>query len=123
LAVHEYLAGLIIALMLTGGEALEAVAARRASRELDMLVSRAPTFVQRIDPVTGDIQRIPVDEVAVGDELIVRSSEVLPVDGTLLSEHASIDESSVTGEPLPAHYRAGDTLLSGTVNGTESFTM
>ncbi|TDT31028.1 heavy metal translocating P-type ATPase [Naumannella halotolerans] len=123
LAVQEYVAGLIIALMLTGGEALEAVAARRASRELDMLLNHAPAFAQRVDPVTGDVQRIPVDEVAVGDELLVRSSEVLPVDGTLLSEHASIDESSVTGEPLPVSYQAGDSLLSGTVNGTESLTM
>lgn len=123
LAVQEYLAGLIIALMLTGGEALEALAARRASRELDQLLNRAPAFARRIDPVTGEVERIPVDDVAVGDELLVRSSEVLPVDGTLLSDHASIDESSVTGEPLPTRYRAGDTLLSGTVNSTESFTM
>ena len=123
LVVQEYVAGLIIALMLTGGEALEALAARRASRELDMLLGRAPAFAQRIDPVTGDVDRVPVDEILVGDELLVRSSEVLPVDGTLVSEHANIDESSVTGEPLPVRYLAGDALLSGTVNGTESFTM
>lgn len=123
LLVGEYVAGLIIALMLTGGEALEDLAARRASRELDTLLSRAPSNAYRIDPRTGDLQRVPVDSVAVGDELVVRSSEVLPVDGTLTSESALIDESSVTGEPLPVSYAAGDWLLSGTVNGTESFTM
>ncbi|MGO1539536.1 MAG: heavy metal translocating P-type ATPase [Leucobacter sp.] len=123
LAVQEYVAGLIIALMLTGGEALEALAARRASRELDQLLSRAPAYAQRVHPVTGEVEQTPISDVKVGDELIVRSSEVLPVDGTLLSDRASLDESSVTGEPLPVTYQAGDSLLSGTMNSTESFTM
>lgn len=123
LAVGEYVAGLIIAVMLTGGEALESWAARRASRELDTLLSRAPVFAQRLDPRTGRAEQIPVDEVVVGDELLVRSSEVLPVDGTLLSGRAVIDESSVTGEPVPVTYAAGATLLSGTTNGTTTFTM
>ncbi|WP_204163415.1 heavy metal translocating P-type ATPase [Nocardioides gilvus] len=123
LAVEEYVAGLIIALMLTGGEALEAWAARRATRELDTLLNRAPAYAQRIDPRTGDVVQISVDEVAVGDELLVRSSEILPVDGVVVSERAVIDESSVTGEPLPSTFAAGDTVLSGTINGTETFTM
>lgn len=123
LAVQEYVAGLIIALMLTGGEALEDLAARRASRELDQLLNRAPAFAGRIDPSSGEVERIAVEEVRVGDELLVRSSEILPVDGTLISGHATIDESSVTGEPIPVHYVAGDAVLSGTVNGTASFTM
>ncbi len=123
LAVGEYVAGLIIALMLTGGEALEAWAARRASRELDTLLNRAPVFAQRVDLATGETEQIPVDEVAVGDELLVRSFEILPVDGTLLSEHAVIDESSVTGEPIPVTYGAGASLLSGTTNGTTTFRM
>ncbi|GAA1453980.1 heavy metal translocating P-type ATPase [Nesterenkonia lacusekhoensis] len=123
LAVQEYVAGLIIALMLTGGEALEDLAARRASRELDQLLSRAPAFAGRIHPVTGEVERIAIEEVKVGDELLVRSSEILPVDGVLLSNHATIDESSVTGEPIPVNYHAGDPLLSGTVNSTTSFTM
>lgn len=123
LAVHEYLAGLIIALMLTGGEALEDLAARRASRELDQLMSRAPAFAQRIDPRSGEVESIAIEEVQVGDELLVRSSEILPVDGVLLSEHATIDESSVTGEPIPVSRGEGASVLSGTVNGTASFTM
>lgn len=123
LAVQEYVAGLIIALMLTGGEALEDLAARRASRELDQLLNRAPAFAGRIHPVTGEVERIAIEEVKVGDELLVRSSEILPVDGVLLSNHATIDESSVTGEPIPVNYHAGDPLLSGTVNSTTSFTM
>ena len=123
LAVQEYLAGLIIALMLTGGEALEALAARRATRNLDMLLDRAPATARRVEPESGDIEVIAVDQVQVGDQLVVRSGEVLPVDGILVSDRASLDESSVTGEPLPVSYVAGEQLLSGTVNTTESFTM
>ena len=123
LVVQEYLAGLIIALMLTGGEALEALAERRATRNLDMLLDRAPVTARRVDSQSGDIETIAVDEVEVGDHLIVRSGEVLPVDGVLLSEYASIDESSVTGEPLPVSYVAGEQVLSGTVNTTQSFSM
>ncbi|WP_212723125.1 heavy metal translocating P-type ATPase [Nocardioides jishulii] len=123
LAVEEYVAGLIIAVMLTGGEALEAWAARRATHELDTLLRRAPSYARRVDPRSGDVVEVPVDEVAVGDELLVRSSEILPVDGVLLSERAVIDESSVTGEPVPVTYAAGATLLSGTTNGTGTFTM
>ena len=123
LAVQEYVAGLIIALMLTGGEALEDLAARQASRELDLLLNRAPAFAGRIHPVSGEVERIAIEQVNVGDELLVRSSEILPVDGVLVSDHATIDESSVTGEPIPVSYVAGDPVLSGTVNGTASFTM
>ncbi|WP_017603464.1 heavy metal translocating P-type ATPase [Nocardiopsis alkaliphila] len=123
LLVGEYVAGLIIALMLTGGEALEDWAAQRAGHELDTLLDRAPSFAQRIDPTTSEVESVSVDEVLVGDLLVVRSSEVLPVDGTLVSERAVIDESSVTGEPLPVTYAEGGPLLSGTVNSTETFTM
>lgn len=123
LAVQEYIAGLIIALMLTGGEALEALAERRARGELDLLMSRAPAYARRLNPGTGDLERITVSQIEVGDTLVVRSSEVIPVDGVLLSERAGIDESPVTGEPIPVSVRAGAALLSGTVNGTESFTM
>ena len=123
LLVGEYIAGLIIALMLTGGEALEDWAAHRASNELDTLLDRAPSFAQRIDPATFEVKSIPVDEVVVGDLLVVRSLEVVPVDGTLVSERAVIDESSVTGEPVPVTYAEGASILSGTVNGTETFTM
>lgn len=123
LSVREFVAGLIIAVMLTGGEALEDWAARRASRELDTLLNRAPSFARRLDPGTGESEEIPAAEVEVGDQLLVRSSEVLPVDATLLSDRAVVDESSVTGEPIPVTHTAGEKLLSGTVNTTETFIM
>jgi heavy metal translocating P-type ATPase len=121
--VGEYLAGLIIVLMLTGGEALEKMAENKASRELDTLISRAPAFAHRNNVHDGQIVRIPVDEVQVGDVLLVRSSEVLPVDGVVLSERATVDESSVTGEPVPVTRTQGAEVLSGSVNGSESFSM
>ncbi|GAA4285153.1 heavy metal translocating P-type ATPase [Brevibacterium daeguense] len=120
--VGEYIAGLIIVLMLTGGEALEDLAATRAGRELDALISRAPQFANRIE-ADGQITQIPVGEAEVGDELLVRPAEVVPVDGVLVSEHASIDESSLTGEPLPVTKSGGEELYSGTVNGTSAFTL
>jgi len=123
LAVEEYLAGLIIALMLTGGEALEDMAAGRASRELDALINRRPTFANLLDADGVTIKRVKIAEVQVGDVLLVRGSEVVPVDGQLLSERASLDESSVTGEPLPVTKRPADDIISGTVNGTETFHM
>ena len=123
LAVGEYIAGLIIALMLTGGEALEDYAAHRATRELDLLVDRAPSFAQRINPNTSEVERVAVGEIAVGDLVVVRSSEVVPVDGTVVSDRAVLDESSVTGEPIPVTYAKDDSILSGTVNTTAAFTL
>lgn len=121
LAVEEYLAGLIIALMLTGGEALEEMAAGRASRELDSLINRRPTFANVLDADGVTVHRKSIAEVEVGDVLIVRGNEVVPVDGSLLSQRAALDESSVTGEALPVTKHPGDEVISGTVNSTETF--
>ena len=123
LAVEEYLAGLIIALMLTGGEALEDRAVSRASQELDTLIHRRPTFANVLDEDGVSVHRVSIDDVQVHDVLIVRGSEIVPVDGQLLSDHASLDESSVTGESLPVGKQPGATITSGTVNGTEAFRM
>ncbi len=114
LALHEYLAGAVIALMLAGGNALEERAGARARRELTALVSRAPHTATRVD---GDeLEDVPVDDVAVGDVVLVRAGEVLPVDGVLESDEAVIDESALTGESLPVLYRRGELLRSGTVS-------
>ena len=114
LAVGQYLAGAIIAVMLAGGNALESRAQARATRELSLLVSRIPTTanVRR----GGDVVTVGVDEVAVGDRIVVRAGEVVPADGSLLSDDAVIDTAALTGEPLPAHLRRGDDLASGSVN-------
>ncbi|MBS1905844.1 MAG: cadmium-translocating P-type ATPase [Actinobacteria bacterium] len=122
LVVGEYVASLIIVLMLSGGEALEDFAARRAKRELTALLERSPqsAHVVAVDEESEaeSIRDVPVEEVAVGDLLLIRPSEIVPVDCVLLTEEASFDESSLTGESLPVTRRAGETVLSGAVNGS-----
>ncbi|MCP2030730.1 heavy metal translocating P-type ATPase [Okibacterium sp. HSC-33S16] len=116
--VGEYIAALIVVLMLTGGEALEDFANRRAKRELDALLDRAPQLAHR--SVSGGYSDLPINEVRVGDVLLVRPSEIVPVDGVLLSSEATLDQSSITGESIPVQKRAGDAVLSGAVNGQEA---
>ncbi len=113
--VGEYVAALLVVLMLTGGEALEDYANRRAKRELDALLTRAPQLAHRIE---GDeIVEVRADEVRPGDVLLVRPSEIVPVDAELRSDEAALDESSITGESVPVEKGAGDAVLSGSVNG------
>ncbi|WP_090709566.1 heavy metal translocating P-type ATPase [Mycetocola miduiensis] len=113
--VGEYIAALLVVLMLTGGEALEAYANQRAKRELDALLSRAPQLAHLA--VERGYRDLPVSEVNVGDVLLVRPSEIVPVDGVLLSAETTFDESSITGESIPVEKHAGDAVLSGVVNG------
>ncbi|BCT75333.1 cobalt ABC transporter ATP-binding protein [Sinomonas cyclohexanicum] len=117
LLVGEYIAAVIIVLMLSGGKALEDYAAGRAKRELTALLDRAPRAAHRQLP-DGTVEDVPLEDVAPGDLLVVRPSEVVPVDGVLESEAASFDESSLTGESLPVDRAAGEKVLSGSVNGT-----
>jgi cation transport ATPase len=104
-AVGEYLAALVIVLMLSGGEALEDYASGRARRELTALLARAPQVAHLIQADTDDISDVSVTQVRPSDRLLVRPSEVVPVDGELLSPEASLDESSLTGESLPVTRR------------------
>ncbi|HEY1106220.1 MAG TPA: HAD-IC family P-type ATPase, partial [Agromyces sp.] len=113
--VGEYVAALLVVLMLTGGAALEDYANRRAKRELDALLTRSPQLAHRFEG--AELVEVPVDRVVVGDVLLVRPSEIVPVDGELRSHEASFDESSITGESVPVEKHAGDTVLSGAVNG------
>ncbi|HEU4976157.1 MAG TPA: heavy metal translocating P-type ATPase [Baekduia sp.] len=119
LALGEYLAGAVVALMLAGGNALEALADRRARRELTALLSRLPTTARvRRD---GRIDDVPVDDVGPGDVVVVRAGDVVPVDGAVREGRAVVDESSLTGEPLPATYEAGGTVRSGVANAGGPF--
>lgn len=120
LAVGEYLASLIIVLMLSGGEALEEFAAHRAKRDLTSLLDRSPRSAHRLAAGSGAVEDIAVEDVAIGDVLLVRPSEIVPVDGVLLSDEASFDESSLTGESLPVQRVSGEPVLSGSINGTRA---
>jgi heavy metal translocating P-type ATPase len=109
----EYLAGSVVVLMQTGGEGLESYAVRRASDSLRSLIARAPRIASRRD---GEfILEIPVEDVAVNDHLLVRAGDIVPVDGIILAGTSSVDESALTGEPLPVARRPGDELMSGSV--------
>ncbi|HEY7890854.1 MAG TPA: heavy metal translocating P-type ATPase [Solirubrobacteraceae bacterium] len=119
LALGEELAGLIVGIMFSGGSTLEEIASIRARRELTALVQRAPKVAQRR---RGDrLQEIPVELVDPGDVLVVRSGEVIPVDGVVLSDEAVIDTSTLSGEPLPVTLAAGMPVLSGTANAGPPF--
>ena len=119
LALGEYLAGAVVALMLAGGNALEAIASRRARARADALARRgaAVAHVRR----DGAIEEVAVDAIAVGDVVLVRTGEVVPVDGELVSEHAVVDESALTGEPLPVTRARGEPLRSGSANAGAPF--
>lgn len=121
LMLGENLAAVVVAIMYAGGTVLEDFARHRAERDLTALTDRSPRTAHRI--LQGALQTVPVDAVAVGDELLVRAGELLPVDGTLIDGTARVDESVVTGEPLSERHVAGDTLRSGTINAGETFRM
>ena len=124
LAVGEYVASLIIVLMLSGGEALEDYASRRAKKELTALLDRSPQIAHVIrhpgDAASDETTDAAADDVRIGDVLLVRPSEIVPVDGVLLTESGSFDESSLTGESLPVSRDVGEEVLSGAVNGSRA---
>lgn len=112
--MQEYWAGIVIVLMLTGGEALEDYAERRAKRELDALLTRAP---QKARVLRGRKEvEVRVSEVQVGDKVVLRPGEVVPVDAEILEGTSSFDESSLTGESLPQVRQIGATIVSGSIN-------
>ncbi|MDO5720909.1 MAG: heavy metal translocating P-type ATPase [Actinomycetaceae bacterium] len=117
--VGEYWAALIVCLMLSGGESLEDYAAQRARSQLTGLLEGAPTTAHIVD-ADGGITDVDIEHVQVGDRLVVRPGEVVPVDGVLASEHATTEESSLTGEPLPVEHSRGDELFSGGLNGANA---
>jgi heavy metal translocating P-type ATPase len=119
LVLGQELAGLVIGLMFSGGESLEAIASRRARRELTALVQRAPKIARlRVD---DHLREVPVERVRAGDVVLVRTGEVVPVDGTIVSPEAVVDTSTLTGEPLPATMTRGGTVLSGSANAGTPF--
>ncbi|EPQ77279.1 Lead, cadmium, zinc and mercury transporting ATPase [Mycobacterium marinum MB2] len=119
LLVHEYLAGALIAVMLAGGRALDAAAQRRATRDLRLLLERAPRFARR--RTGSDVSQIPLAEVVVNDILVVGPGEVVPVDGRIADVVAVLDESALTGEPLQVERGVGEPVRSGVVNAGGAF--
>ena len=118
LALHEYAAGAVIAVMLASGQTLEDYADRRAHRELSDLLARAPRQVHRYED--GGLETRDVDDVVLGDRLFVKSGEVVPVDGVLEGD-AVLDESALSGESRPVERPRGDLVRSGAVNAGQAF--
>ncbi|MEV7130079.1 heavy metal translocating P-type ATPase [Streptomyces sp. NPDC093260] len=119
LAVREYLAGALIALMLATGRTLEAAAQRRASHDVRALVERVPRTARRHTDV--GVRVVPLAEVEVGDLLVVGPGEVVPVDGHVQSPLAVLDESVLTGESLQVERAKDEAVRSGVVNAGGAF--
>jgi heavy metal translocating P-type ATPase len=119
--LREYLAGTLVVLMLSGGEALEAYAVRRASSALAALARRMPSVAHRRR--NGAIEDVPLDAVAVGDLVVVFPHETCPVDGTVAEGNGTMDESYLTGEPYLLAKAPGAAVLSGAVNGDAALTV
>jgi heavy metal translocating P-type ATPase len=119
IALRQPLAGAVVALMYSGGNVLEDIAVSRAEHDLRALVDRAPREAHR--RIDDHIEDIPVSAVAVGDRLMVRAGEIVPVDGVVTSAAAIVDESALTGEPIPVTKSRGGAILSGSLNAGEAF--
>jgi cation transport ATPase len=119
LALGESLAGIIVGVMFSGGEALEAFARRRARHEMTALLGRLPRTATRY--VDGTLQEVDLTTLAPGDHLLVRRGDVLPVDGIVARGIAVLDESALTGEALPVTHTHGEAVLSGTTNAGDPF--
>ena len=119
--LHEYLAGTLVVLMLSGGEALEAYAVRSASSVLQALAKRMPSVAHRKH--NGNLSDVALAQVAIGDTLIVFPHETCPVDGTVVDGHSVMDESYLTGEPYMMSKTPGSEVLSGAINGEAALTI
>ena len=119
LALGEQLAGIIIALMYTGGQALETFAQTRARREMTALLSRVPRSAARY--TDGQLEEVALGALKPGDRILVRRGDVIPVDGTVAKGVAVLDESTLTGEARPVRRRRGEPVTSGATNVADAF--
>jgi heavy metal translocating P-type ATPase len=117
----EYLAGAIIVLMLSGGEALESYALRSASSVLAALAKRMPSIAHR--KRASELLDVALAEIAVGDTLVIYPHEICPADGVVTEGHGVMDESYLTGEPFQITKTRGSTVISGAINGESALTI
>lgn len=119
LAIEEFAAAAIVSVMLATGRVLEKWAEGRAERELKILLSRIPTEAH-LRTATGEIEEVALDQINVGDSLLIRTGEITPTDARLLG-FATLDESALTGEPLPVAHATGEEISSGVINAGAPF--
>jgi len=122
LLLGEPAAGLLVALMQSGGEELERRAERRASRAVRELEDAAPQVAHRLG-AGGEVRDVPVDAVAIGDRLLVRPGEMLPCDGLVVAGESELDTARLTGEPMPVPVTVGDPVRSGAINRHGAITL
>jgi heavy metal translocating P-type ATPase len=117
----EYLAGSLVVLMLSGGEALENYAVRSASSVLQALAKRMPSIahVKR----GAEVADVPLDQIAIGDTVLIYPHDICPVDGVVVEGHGVMDESYLTGEPFQMSKTPGSDVLSGAINGESALTI
>ncbi len=123
---NEALPGVVIVIMQSGGKALEDYAFRKATTSLDALLARSPRIAHQ--KKNNTIEEIDVNLIKIGDLLVVRPGDLIPVDGHLIIDNNNntavvVDESALTGEPIPKNKKVGDPLFSGTVNVGDAFEM
>jgi heavy metal translocating P-type ATPase len=117
----EYLAGALVVLMLSGGEALESFAVRSASSVLRALAQRMPSLAHRRQD--GQVVDVPLSAVAVGDTLVLFPHDICPVDGIVNEGRGVMDESFLTGEPFEMSKTPGSEVISGAINGESALTI
>ncbi len=119
LVFGESLAAVVVALMYAGGQNLEAYAEKRARREMTALLARAPRTALRYRD--GGLEDVPSEALVPGDRILVRRGDTVAADGVVQSGVAVLDESALTGEPLPVRHAAGEAVMSGATNAGDAF--
>jgi heavy metal translocating P-type ATPase len=119
--MHEYLVGAVVILMLSGGQALESYATRKASSVLRTLAHRTPTEAHLLKG--SSFENIPAGQIQIDDALLLFPHEICPVDGEVIEGHGRMDESFLTGEPFELSKAPGAQVLSGAINGDTLLTI
>lgn len=119
LTFGETLAAAVVAVMYSGGTFLESFAEGRARREMRDLLSRVPRTATRHR--NGGLEEVALDDIALGDRLLIRQGDVVPVDGWIASAAAFVDTSALTGESLPVRLDRGSEAMSGSTNAGDAF--
>lgn len=114
LLIGQYLAGVVVLLMLSGGQLFESYAVRRARKELSHLLNRTPLIAHYKN--NESVLDIPIEKVAVGMQILIKSGEIVSVDGTIIEGETTINEASLTGESIPVQKRVGGKVYAGTEN-------
>lgn len=119
--IRDYWAAWMILVMFTGGESLEDYATSQADKELRSLLDNSPRTANKM--IDDKLVETPVDDLKIGDHVLIKPAEQVPVDGKIVKGNSSFDQSSLTGESVPVDKKTGDKLMSGSINGDNAVEM